>query len=144
MIRNKQKQALLDNLRKLPIVHSACQKSGVSRATYYRWRSESKRFATEADEAIQEGVEIINDMSEHKLIAAIKDQNFSAIRFWLQNRHKAYANKVEVVERGISDKELTAEQKKVVKEALRLASVRAHDNDVTQKTGSASSTADSR
>lgn len=132
MIKSKQKQALLDNLRKLPIVQAACQKSGISRATYYRWRNEDKKFAKEADEAFQEGLELINDLSEHQLIMAIKEQNLGAIRLWLQNRHKAYANKLEVIERGKSDnQELTAAQKKIMEEALKLASAGKKENDNT-------------
>lgn len=124
------KKAVLEQLRKLPIVQVSCQKSGISRATYYRWLNQDKKFAKEAEEAIAEGVEMINDLSESQLITAIKNQNFSAVRFWLMNRHKAYTNKVEVLERGNSiNQELTAEQKKIVREALRLASAGTKKDD---------------
>ena len=124
MSKIQQKQAVLEQLSKLPIIQVACQKAGVSRATYYRWRNEDKKFAKEADEAFQEGLELINDLSEHQLIMAIKEQNLGAIRLWLQSRHKAYANKVEVIERGTSaNQNLSDDQKKVVKDALRLASL---------------------
>lgn len=124
MSKIQQKKAVLEQLSKLPIIQVACQKSGVSRATYYRWRNEDKKFSTNADEAITEGVLMINDLSESQLITAIRNNNFSAVRFWLQNRHKAYANKVEVTERGNSvNQNLSDEQKKIVKEALRLASL---------------------
>ncbi|NTU66884.1 MAG: hypothetical protein HGB08_03065 [Candidatus Moranbacteria bacterium] len=117
------KKAVLEQLAKLPIVQVAVQKAGISRATYYRWRIADRRFADDADEAIEEGVQMINDLSESQLISAIKNNNFSAVRFWLQNRHRAYANKVEVFDRGKSDnQELTDEQKKIVEAALRLAS----------------------
>lgn len=131
--KEEDKKAVLEQLSKLPIIQVACQKAGVSRATYYRWRNEDKKFATDADEAIAEGVLMINDLSESQLITAIRNNNFSAVRFWLQNRHKAYTNKVEVLERDKSDnQELTAEQKKVISEALRLASVQKH-NDGSKK-----------
>lgn len=130
------KNAVLEQLKKLPIIQAACQKAGIGRASFYRWKIEDKQFAKDADEAIAEGIEMINDLSENQLIMAIKDQNFSAIRFWLQNRHKAYCNKVEILEREKSNNsELTAEQKKVVKEALRLASVQTQSNDGKQITG---------
>lgn len=123
MIDEKQKKKLLVNLRKLPIVQVACAKSGISRATFYRWKKESKTFSKEIEKSMQEGIDFVNDLSENQLIKLIRNENFSAIRFWLQNRHKAYANKVEVLERGMSDnQELTDEQKKIVEEALRLAS----------------------
>lgn len=124
------KKAVLEQLRKLPIVQVACQKANIGRASYYRWLNQDKRFAKEAEEAIAEGVEMINDLSESQLITAIKNQNFSAVRFWLMNRHKAYTNKVEVLERGNSiNQELTAEQKKIVREALRLASAGTKKDD---------------
>jgi len=118
------KNAVLEQLKKLPIVQAACQRAGVGRASFYRWKIEDKQFAKDADEAIAEGVEMINDLSENQLIMAIRDNNLSAVRFWLQNRHRAYTNKVEVLERGISvNQELNVEQKKIVEDALRLASL---------------------
>ncbi|MFZ2193552.1 MAG: phBC6A51 family helix-turn-helix protein [Candidatus Moraniibacteriota bacterium] len=124
------KKAVLEQLAKLPIVQVAVQKAGVSRATYYRWRIADKQFAEDADEAIEEGVQMINDLSESQLISAIKNNNFSAVRFWLQNRHRAYANKVEVFDRDKSDnQELTDEQKKIVEKALQLASASPEKND---------------
>ncbi|HAT74144.1 MAG: hypothetical protein US30_C0006G0041 [Candidatus Moranbacteria bacterium GW2011_GWF2_36_839] len=123
------KKAVLEQLAKLPIIQVACQKAGISRATYYRWRIADKHFAKDADEAIEEGVQMINDLSESQLISAIKNNNFSAVRFWLQNRHRAYANKVEVFDRGKSDnQELTDEQKKIIEEALQLASASPEKN----------------
>lgn len=128
------KKAVLEQLAKLPIVQIACQKAGIGRATYYRWRIGDKPFAKDADEAIDEGVQMINDLSESQLISAIKNSNFSAVRFWLQNRHRAYTNKVEVFDRGKSDnQELTAEQKKVMGEALKLASTGIKRNDTPKQ-----------
>lgn len=124
------KKAVLEQLKKLPIVQAACQKAGIGRASFYRWKIEDKQFAKDADEAMAEGVEMINDLSENQLIMAIRDNNLSAVRFWLMNRHRAYTNKVEVFDRGKSDnQELTAEQKKVMGEALKLASAGTKRND---------------
>jgi len=39
------KKVLLEHLKKTPILQFAVEKSGVSRATVYRWRSEDKAFA---------------------------------------------------------------------------------------------------
>jgi len=130
------KKAVLEQLKKLPIIQAACQKAGVGRASFYRWRIEDEEFAKSADEAIAEGVEMINDLSENQLIMAIRDNNLSAVRFWLMNRHRAYTNKLEVTERTKSyNQELTAEQKKVVEEALRLASAGNKENDPTNDKG---------
>lgn len=92
----KTKELLLEQLRRLPIVQIACEKLGVARATYYRWLENDKDFAKAATTAIEEGALMINDLAEAQLISAIKDKNFPAISFWLRNRHRAYANKVQI------------------------------------------------
>lgn len=129
------KKAVLEQLKKLPIVQAACQKAGIGRASFYRWKIEDKQFAKDADEAIAEGVEMINDLSENQLIMAIRDNNLSAVRFWLMNRHRAYTTKVEVLERVDVNQELTVEQKKVIEGALKLASAGIKKDDTTKRSG---------
>ena len=90
------KKLLIEYLRKIPIIQLACEKSNVSRACYYKWRAADPDFTKQADEAIDEGVASINDLSEVQLLSEIKDRNMLAIQFWLRSRHKAYSNKVEL------------------------------------------------
>ena len=120
---DKNKQLLLDCLGKTPIIQIACEKAGVSRATYYRWRKENIEFAKTADEAITEGELFINDMSESQVISLIKDKNWPAISFWLRHHHPKYANKIEV-EANIKqlDEKLTPEQEAIVRKALEFIS----------------------
>ena len=118
----RQKEALCEQLKKTPIVQLACEKTGLGRATYYRWRKDDKEFAKEADEAIHEGVKLMNDMAESQLLSAIKDKNLTAIIFWLKHRHKSYTQKFEVTTR-IEDRELTEEQQAMVTKALSLGSL---------------------
>lgn len=119
----EQKKLLIDQLRKIPIIQIACEKIGVSRATYYRWANEDPAFASEVDAANVEGTAFINDMAESQLISAIKDKNFPAISFWLRNRHKAYGDKLRVDVRPVEQqKNPTDEQLKLVADALQLAS----------------------
>jgi len=122
--KNKYKKLVLEKLRKMPIVSTACNQANVSRASYYRWRIENKDFQKAADEAIQDGELLISDMSEHQIISLIKDKNWSAISFWLRHHHPKYADKIKI-EANINntDEELTSEQKKIVKRALKLASL---------------------
>lgn len=117
------KKLFLENLRKVPIIQVACEKSGVSRATVYRWRDKDKKFRKVLNEALSEGEALVNDMSESQLISLIKEKNFSAIRFWLNHRHEKFKERVEVTTKAEIQKELTPEQEEVVKEALRLASL---------------------
>ncbi len=121
---NKTKELLLEQLKKTPIVQVACEKSGVGRATFYRWKKDDQEFATKADEAITEGASLVNDIAESQLMSAIKDKNLTAIIFWLKYHHPAYATKVEVTARLKADNEiLTPEQEALVTRALKLASL---------------------
>lgn len=116
------KKQFLEELKKVPIIQVACEKVGISRQTYYRWKTESKTFAKETEEALSEGVAFVNDMSETQLLNLIKDQDFKAVSFWLRHRSDKYKQKIEVttVEK---EHELTKEQKDVIKNALKLASI---------------------
>lgn len=117
-----QKKELLEKLKETPVVEVACRKIGIARATYYRWRLIDEKFAEEADTALSEGSSLVNDMAESQLLSAIKDQNMTAIIFWLKHHHEAYKTKVEVDARLKMDKEnLTPEQDAMIKNALKLA-----------------------
>lgn len=113
------KEEVIENLRKTPIVQVVCEKLGIGRASYYRWRKEDKEFAEKADAAIDEGLNLVNDMAESQLLSAIKDKNMTAIIFWLKNHHRAYTNKIEL--NGTinhTSEELTKEQELLVRSAL--------------------------
>jgi hypothetical protein len=62
-------------------------------------------------------------MAESKLITAIKEQDFSAISFWLRKRSPKFRDRLEVAAAIGPQDELTPEQESIVKEALRLASL---------------------
>lgn len=117
---SKEKTLLLENLKKTPIVHIACEKSGVGRATYYRWRKDDKEFCRLADEATAEGEAMITDLSESQLIALIKERKFPAVHLWLRHHHPKYGDKIEVVNRTVESDALTPEQEATVKQALKL------------------------
>jgi len=122
MKRSKLKETILKELKEMPIIQFACKKTGVSRATYYRWRRESKKFAKEADEALAEGEAFITDMSESQLVQMIRDRNFQAIQLWLRHHHPKYTNKVEFTgSLNVKEEPLTPDQEKLVEKALKLA-----------------------
>lgn len=120
---DENKQLLLDCLRKTPIIQIACEKSGISRATYYRWRSEDEDFRKASDEAVREGEMFINDMSESQIISLIKEKNWQAIQFWLRNNSPKYADRIKV-EANIKqlDEKLTPEQETIIRKALEFIS----------------------
>ena len=118
----KDKQALIEILKEMPIVQIACKRAGISRATYYRWRKEDKDFLEQSDNAFADGVEFINDMSEGQLISLIREKSWSAISFWLRKRSPKFKDRIEVSgEINIPKKEMTPEQQVTVSEALKLA-----------------------
>jgi hypothetical protein len=118
-----EKQLLIEQLKKTPVVQVACEKVGIGRATFYRWKNDDEKFASAVNEAISDGNGLVNDMAESQLMSAIKDKNLTAIIFWLRNHHPSYATRVEVTTKLKHDEELTPEQEELVMKALKLASV---------------------
>ncbi len=91
--RKRQKEAICDQLRKTPIVQMVCEKIGLGRSTYYRWRKEDDEFAEQVDEALLEGRLLMNDMAESQLLSAIRERNMTAIIFWLKHNCDWYMKK---------------------------------------------------
>lgn len=117
----KEKNELIEYLKKTPIIQVACQKIGIARATYYRWIKDDKTFRELAEEAIHEGVMLVNDMAESQLLVAIRDKNLTAIFYWLNHRHTAYKSRLELSgEVKAKNDELTPEQEGAIKRALEL------------------------
>lgn len=115
------KKALIDQLRKSPIVQVTCEKTGISRATYYRWRKEDAVFAEACDQALYDGSALVNDMAESQLLSAIRDKNLTAIIFWLKHHHKTYETRIKVGGKlEIESAALTDEQSELVAKALSL------------------------
>ena len=85
----KQRRVILE-IEKNPIITYACQKVGVSRATFYRWKDEDTDFADKVEEAQAKGYEYLNDFTEGKLISKIKNEDGPSIRFWLASHHERY------------------------------------------------------
>jgi ACT domain-containing protein len=129
------KKALIDQLRKSPIVQVTCEKTGISRATYYRWRKDDVEFAEACDQALYDGSALVNDMAESQLLSAIRDKNLTAIIFWLKHHHKTYETRVNVQGTIRHQAEaLTDEQSELVERALQLAgllTIKENDNEFT-------------
>lgn len=122
------KKRLLAQLERTPIVEAACKKAGLPRSTYYRWRKDDEEFAEQCDETIDLSVGRINDLAESQLINAIKNQNMTAITFWLKHHHGKYRNRLEIDARiEAVQQELTPEQSEVVARALRLAGLQSNE-----------------
>ena len=127
---DKQKQLVLEQLKKTPIVQVVCEKVGIHRATYYRWKIADLEFAQAADEALDQGISLMNEYAESMLISAMKDRNLTAVFYWLNHRHPAYETRVRVnASIKHETEELTPEQAELVSKALRLAGLLTGEGD---------------
>lgn len=120
MKKNKKAKEFLDQLRKIPIVQVACEKTGLSRNSIYRWKNEDKEFEKNMEEALAEGEMLVNDMSESQLLTMIKEKEWSAISFWLRHRNPKFKEKIEITTKVDTEK-LSPEQEALVRKALSLA-----------------------
>jgi len=119
-LRQEQEKALVvEKLKEIPIVQVACAKSKIGRATYYRWLRDDPAFAQACGEAVREGTDFINDMSESQIVTLIKKEKLAAISLWLKHHHPTYGAKEKISGR-LPEAELTPEQKKIVERALRI------------------------
>ncbi len=130
MKKNKIQDKFLEELRTIPIVQVGCEKSGISRNSVYRWKKEDKTFSNKMDQALADGVAFVSDMSESQLLTLIKEKNFPALSFWLRHRNDNYKSKVEVSGTiSTKDEPLTKEQKKLVRQALKLSSLKHYEKE---------------
>lgn len=119
--RSTSKKLLLEQLAKTPIMSAACQKSGLPKATVYRWLKKDKKFASAVEKAIAEGVGLINDISESQLVSMIKNGNFNALAFWLKHNSVKYKNKLEIdANLRQMDEALSPQEQQFVDKALML------------------------
>lgn len=118
----KDKEKVLEFLRTTPIIEVATKKAGIGRSTYYRWRSEDPEFAKSSDDALEDGIALINDMTESQLISLIKEKKFQAVQFWLKHNHKRFLlkEKEHSFFRPQSNIPLSKDQQKVLGQALKV------------------------
>ena len=128
---SKQKELILEQLKKTPIVQVAAEKVGVARSSFYRWKATDKKFAVAVDEAIDQGVSLMNEYAESMLISAIKDQNLTAVFYWLNHRHPAYETRMRIDGKiKHQTDELTPEQTKLVERALKNAGLLLAESEI--------------
>ena len=89
--RAHEKEKLVEQFKKMPIVQIACNRAGVPRSTYYRWLEDDSMFRDAAVAAIADGEAFISDKSEAQLLALIGDKHFGAIKHYLEHHSDSYA-----------------------------------------------------
>jgi hypothetical protein len=115
------KKQLIEELKKKPIVEAACAKAGVGRTAFYDWKKKDSKFANAVDLALEFGKDFVSDISEMQLLNAIKSGNFQAVSLWLKTHKPEYRNRVEIEGAMKVIKELSPEQKELVRKAWALA-----------------------
>ena len=143
MKKKKLRNTFLEQLRKIPIVTVACEKTRLSRNSIYRWRNEDEEFKKEMDQALADGEALVNDMGESQLLSLIQEKNWHAISFWLRHRNPKFRERIEVTNVNQLIEKLTPEQESIVREALRLAafsdsSINSPNQNESNPTGSES------
>ncbi len=118
----KEKQKFLEILQKNPVIQIAIEHSGISKATFYRWKEADKEFSQNVEKSLDEGNSLISDIAIAQLISAIKDKNLTAIKFWLENHHEDYTNKLQITAHVEQEMVLSPEQEALVRRALELVS----------------------
>jgi len=126
----KEKELIIENLEQMPIIQIACNKSGIGRATFYRWKAHDQQFAKDADKAYEEGVCLINDIAESQLLSAMKEGNLTAVLYWLNHRNTNYSNKIEITTNQKDEPNLTKEQKELMKKAFALSGLISPKNKI--------------
>lgn len=115
----------------MPIVRAACEKVGVSRATYYRWIRDDQEFREAAETALQGGKDEVNDVAEAQLIKAIQVGNMTGIIYWLKNHHIDYNSKLAqrhlLQRKGVA---LNEKETEILKKALKLLGAKTPFNPI--------------
>jgi hypothetical protein len=115
----KQKKAMVVQLRKTPIVQLACERTDVGRSTYYKWRVNDSTFARAADRALEAGRFFINDLAKSKLLQLIKDGNLTAIIFWLKHNDPKFATVNRIIhEYETATTKLSVEEESIIAQEM--------------------------
>ncbi len=127
----KLKKVVLEQLTRTPIIEIACEKVGISRMTLHRWTKTSKQFAKQVEDALFEGRLFISDIAESQLFSLMKDKKIEAIKYVLRHNNPRYADRRELSGTvSTKDEPLTAEQKALIRQALKLSSLRNYGKNI--------------
>ena len=92
MAHNEQtRDRFLEVLEEAPFISYACKKTGIARATVYRWLASNSDFKRRVDEALKQGRESLTDVAEMELVKMIRKGQFQAAKFFLEHNSKRYA-----------------------------------------------------
>lgn len=90
MKKSKLEKTLLEVLEKVSNISIACDKVGISRYTFYRWKDGDPKFAKKIEKAMRFGDESVCDLVDSKIISAVKSGEWKALKFVAEKRHPKY------------------------------------------------------
>ena len=96
MKRNYDKSKFIETLRENPWISFAARKSGISRATIYRWMKENPDFRREVNKALRSGDTQHLEAAQMALFKKIKDGSFPAIKYYLDHNDPKYITKASI------------------------------------------------
>ena len=91
------KKAMLEALaKKMGMIGQACKAVGINIKTYERWIKNDDEFRQKVEAIEYENL----DLAESKLLKAVKEENLTAIMYYLNNKGKArgYNQRIEVTD----------------------------------------------
>ena len=65
-------------------ITAICKEVNIARKTFYEWYRNDEEFKSEIDSISIDDVKL--DLAEHQLHSLMKDKNFPAIKFFLENK----------------------------------------------------------
>ena len=127
---SKLKKIFLEQLKKTPTIEQSCQKVGISRMTILRWRKASKKFDRGVEEGLREGRDFVSDVAETQMFSLISQGKSEMINYFLSHNNTRYRDKLELSGTvSTKDEPLTAAQKALIRQALKLSSLRNHGQE---------------
>lgn len=93
MIKNDVRKNLLEELAKDGNILNACRKSGIGRATFYRWLEGDLGFKKQARKAERIGRANMTSIAEHALMLKVRDKDLGAIKYLLSHNDPRYKPK---------------------------------------------------
>lgn len=113
----KLKMAAIEQLREMPLITYTCQKYGIPKSTFYKWKLIDKEFKTQVENSINMGRETVNDIAISQLLKKINNGETVPIIFWLKNNSPMFNEKITLEIKNYKDG-LSTEELQAVTKAL--------------------------
>lgn len=108
----KLKTAAIEQLKEMPLVTYTCQKYGIPKSTFYKWKLIDEDFKIQVENSINIGRETVNDIAISQLLKKINNGETVPIIFWLKNNSPMFNEKITLEiknnKQGLSTEEIQA------------------------------------